>query len=418
MYKFTILTFINFLFVSLLWAQTSVASDVDEVTSDSIAARQMRELGYEFTDHNEMRFFTTAHDKFEDLFAEIDRAEHFIHLEYFNFRNDSIAGLLFHHLAQKAAQGVEVRAMYDAFGNWSNNAPITRSMHDSICALGIKLAKYDPIRFPWVNHSAQRDHRKIVVIDGTYGYTGGMNVADYYITGTEEVGPWYDLHMKIKGPAVARMEDIFAETWFTTTGELLISDKYTPPVRSSFDNTRLSIINRAGGKPRNRAIRDLYVTMIQSARHHIQIINPYFVPTHRVRQALKDAVDRGVDVEIILSEKSDEPMTPNTTHYIGNNLMKRGARVYLYQGGFHHTKMMIVDDIYCTVGSANLDARSLRYDFEINVLIMDRDRTAELTRLFEREKMHCYQMQKGFWKHYPCRLKFLGWLGNLLTPVM
>lgn len=418
MYKIAILLLITTLYALPSLAQKPGADDAGTLTSDSVAARELRRLGFEFTDRNEMEFFTTAHDKFEDLFEEIDRAKTFIHLEYFNFRNDSIAGLLFNHLARKAAEGVEVRAMYDAFGNMSNNSPISKAMHDSICALGIKLVKFDPIRFPWVNHVFGRDHRKIVVIDGRIGYTGGMNVADYYITGTKEVGPWHDLHMKIQGPAVARMEDIFAETWYKETGELLSDSKYVPRVESDFHSLRLAIVNRAGGKPRRSAIRDLYVTMINSARHHIQIINPYFVPTHRVRQALKDAVDRGVDVEIMLSEASDQPMTPNTTHYVGHNLSKRGARVYLYQGGFHHTKMMVVDDIYCTVGSSNLDARSLRCDLEINALIMDKEKTQELMHLFEMEKMHCYQIGRDFWKKYPTGKKFLGWLGNLLTPVM
>lgn len=123
-------------------------------------------------------------DKFDDLFLAIKQAKSSVHLEYFNFRNDSIARLLFDILEEKAAEGVEVRALFDAFGNWSNNRPLMKRHLDSIRAKGVEIYKFDPITFPWINHVLSRDHRKIVVIDGEVAYTGGMNVADYYIKGT------------------------------------------------------------------------------------------------------------------------------------------------------------------------------------------------------------------------------------------
>lgn len=405
-------------------AQNKAQGGGESLTSDSVIAQHMTaERNLAVTCDNSIRFFDNGHDKFVDLFEEVRKARSFIHLEYFNFRNDSIAGLLFQLLAEKVKEGVEVRALYDAFGNSSNNRPVKSAMHDSICNLGIKLVLFDPIKFPWVNHIIPRDHRKIVVIDGRVAFTGGMNVADYYIEGIKGIGDWHDLHMHIEGGAVDHLHHIFADIWQKATGEQIRGLKYFPQeygVRmydKAPGDAKLFIVDRAKGKSSD-AIRDLYVEMLNSAQHSVKLINPYFVPTHRVRAALKRAIDRGIDVQILLSAKSDIPLTPEATHYVGNNLMKRGAKVYLFEGGFHHTKMMIVDDRYCTVGSSNMDARSLRCDYEVNTLILSEKYTAEMVRLFDSQLVSSVQMHKGYWRTRTMWKRFVGWFGNLLTPVL
>ena len=390
---------------------------VSAQTADSLMAAHLRSKGVKLYDGNSVQLLKTGHDKFEDMFEAVRNAKSFIHLEYFNFRNDSIAGLLFHILAQKAAEGVEVRALYDAFGNSSNNQPIKAQMHDSINALGIKLVKFDPIRFPWVNHIIPRDHRKIVVIDGKIAYTGGMNVADYYIEGIPEIGDWHDMHMHIEGPVVNELHEIFCRMWYKATKEYIAGEKYFPAKITSNDNLRLAIIDRHPLRSAD-AIRDLFAEMLNTAQHKVLLINPYFVPTHRVRKALKRAIDRGVDVQILLSAKSDIPLTPEASHYVGNNLAKRGAKVYLFHGGFHHTKIMMIDDLYCTVGSSNMDARSLRCDYEVNTVIFNKKTTQELTDLFNEQLKSSTPMQKGYWGTRSTGKKFQGWFGNLLTPFL
>ena len=407
---------------------------LDAQTSDSIMANHLRERGLHISDGNSVRLLKTGHDKFEDMFDAIREAKSFIHLEYFNFRNDSIAGLLFHLLAQKAEEGVEVRALYDAFGNASNNKPIKSAMHDSIRACGIDLVKFSPLRFPWVNRIIPRDHRKIVVIDGEIAYTGGMNVADYYIDGIPEIGDWHDMHMRVEGEAVNDLHEIFCKMWYKSTGEFLMGEKYFPRHSSNVAdvsstdisvsdqqithrNQRISIVDR-DPKYTPDAIRDLFSEMLNTAQHKVLIINPYFVPTHRVRKALKKAVDRGVDVQILLSAKSDIPLTPEASHYVGNNLAKRGAKVYLYHGGFHHTKIMMVDDLYCTVGSSNMDSRSLRCDYEVNTVIFSKEVTAELTDLFNEQLKSSTLMEDGYWGTRSLGKRFQGWFGNILTPFL
>lgn len=368
------------------------------------------------TSGNEAVLIKSGHDKFEDMFREIKRAKKFIHLEYFNFRNDSIANLLFSILADKVKEGVEVRAMYDAFGNASNNQPIKKGHHKSIEKTGVRLVKWDPIVFPWVNHIFPRDHRKIVVIDGRVAYTGGMNVADYYVNGLEGIGPWRDLHMHIEGEAVNELNKIFCEAWFDETGELLVGNKYfpTPKVAGVKD---MAIIDRVPHRT-NKIIRQLYISMLDNAQHNVRLINPYFVPTTKVRKALKRCIKRGVDVQIMISEKGDIPLTPQASHYVGRKMQKLGAKVYLFRGGFHHSKIMTVDDLFCTVGSANLDSRSLRCDYEVNTVIFDKDFTSQLNNMFFDDVKKSGVMSSDYYKSKSTGQKFGAWFGNVLTPFL
>ena len=188
-------------------------------SSDSLIVEKMRQQGIVFTHHNSVHLLMSGKEKFDDMFTAIRQAKKSIHLEYFNFRNDSIANLLFDILKEKRKEGVEVRALFDGFGNDSNNQPLRKEHLRKLHADSINIYEFDPIRFPWFNHIWPRDHRKIVVIDGEVAYTGGMNVADYYIVGTEQVGEWRDMHCRIEGPAVNELQDIFCRIWKKVTKE-------------------------------------------------------------------------------------------------------------------------------------------------------------------------------------------------------
>ncbi|MDY6248927.1 MAG: phospholipase D-like domain-containing protein, partial [Prevotella sp.] len=191
-------------------------------TSDSLIINQLREEGVTFSHDNKVKLLKSGQEKFDDMFQAIREARRSIHLEYFNFRNDSIAMLLFDLLAEKAAEGVKVRALFDAFGNASNNQPLKKHHLKELRERGIQIYKFDPLDFPWINHVFSRDHRKIVVIDDSIAYIGGMNVADYYINGTEQVGSWRDMHCRIEGSEVRTLQEIFARIWKKTTGEDII----------------------------------------------------------------------------------------------------------------------------------------------------------------------------------------------------
>lgn len=397
----------------------SIGSIHAQITSDSLVMRYMQDRGIPFTANNKVELLMTGHDKFIDLFETIRHARHHIHLEYFNFRNDSIANALFDLLAEKVKEGVEVRAMFDAFGNWSNNQPLRNHHLKAIRKRGIEIVKFDPITFPYINHAIHRDHRKIVVIDGKIGYTGGMNIADYYINGLPKIGKWHDIHMRIEGDAVRYLQGIFLTMWNRETGQHIGGPAYFPETPQFPDSIaeEIAIVDRTPGET-PRSISHAYAVSIEAAQKNIQIVNPYFLPTKSIRVAIKKALRKGTEVEIMIPAVSDIPFTPEASFYIVHQLMKHGAKIYLFNGGFHHSKVMMVDSVFCTVGTANLNSRSLRYDYETNAFVFDPATTNQLNAMFERDKQNSTMLTPEIWRKRSGWKKFVGWVGNLLTPFL
>lgn len=400
-------------------------------TSDSLIVENLRNEGITFSHNNSVTLLMSGQEKFDDMFQAIRQARSSVHLEYFNFRNDSIASLLFRLLAQKAKEGVEVRALFDGFGNDSNNRPLKRKHLKQMRSVGIEIYEFDPVNFPWVNHVFHRDHRKIVVIDGKIAYTGGMNVADYYINGTEVVGEWRDMHCRIEGDEVNTLQKIFLRMWNKVTGQNVYGAKYyrgyhgadyitglKPDTCCTAGKKMVGIINR---EPRvtNKIIRKFYTDAINEAKDSIKLVNPYLTLNNTLKRALRNAVKRGVKVEIMVSAHSDIPLTPDCVFYNVHNLMQHGVDVWIYKKGFHHTKIIMVDGRFCTVGSANLNARSLNFDYEENAVIIDPCTTKELNDMFERDKVESFKLTEETWDEWrtPWQ-KFVGWFANLLTPFL
>lgn len=399
--------------------------------SDSTIVRQLREEGIRFSDNNSVTLLMSGQEKFDDMFCAIRQARSSVHLEYFNFRNDSIASLLFDLLAEKVKEGVEVRALFDGFGNDSNNQPLLKKHIKAIRKRGIEIYEFDPIRFPWINHVLHRDHRKIVVIDGQIAYTGGMNVADYYINGTPQVGEWRDMHCRIDGDEVNTLQAIFLRIWNKTARQNVHGAKYFRGIRGGYyfhdlkpdtcctaGHKMVGIINR---EPRtsNKIIRQFYINAINDAKDSIKLVNPYLTLTGKLKRALKRAVKRGVKVEVMVSAKSDIPLTPDCVFYNVHKLMKHGVDVYIYEPGFHHTKIIMVDGLFCTVGSANLNSRSLRFDYEENAVIIDPCTTAELSHMFDHDKTRSFKLTPEKWKEFRTGWqKFVGWFAHFLAPVL
>lgn len=386
------------------------AAAVQPLTADSLVARDLRSHGVTFSHDNSVTLFSCGQDKFDDMFQAIRQARSSVHLEYFNFRNDSITAELVKILAEKVKEGVEVRALFDAFGNMSNNRPLRRKHLEEIRSKGIEIYTFDPLGFPWINHVFHRDHRKIVVIDGQMAYTGGMNVADYYIHGTEVVGAWHDMHCRLDGEEVNTLQRIFLRMWKKVTGQDVHGAKYyrgwrpadyfhglRPDTTATAYHKMVGIINREPHRT-NKIMRQFYISALDNAKDSIKILNPYMTLTHSVKKAIKRALARGVKMDVMIAEKSDIPLSPDLSFRHLHWMMERGANVYIYQGGFHHTKIIMVDGRVCTVGSCNLDSRSLSWDYEANAVILDKNTTAELVRLFDADKQKSFLLTPEKWK--------------------
>ena len=384
--------------------------------ADSLIVKQLRKKGVRFSHNNSVTLLTTGQEKFDDLFKAIDQAKSSIHLEYFNFRNDSINNELIHHLAAKVKEGVEVRAVFDGFGNASNNRPMKKHKIEAIRKQGIEIYEFKPMEFPWLQDIFNRDHRKIVIIDGKIAYTGGMNVADYYIKGTEIVSSWHDMHCRIEGDEVNTLQKIFLRMWFLVSGQKVYGAK--KDTCRSAGNKMLGIINREPHVTKD-IIRYFYINAINDAKDSIKLINPYFTLSHSLKKAFRNAIKRGVKVEILLSVKSDIPLTPDCGFFNAHQLMKAGCQIWLYKPGFHHTKIIMVDGQFCTVGSANLNARSLRWDREENAVIIDACTTHELNQIFEQQKKDSFLLTEEKWKQWRTPWQqFRGWFAHLLSPFL
>ena len=407
---------IKILIIFLLYTIPCIGQQSDS----TLISYLYQEYGITTTDNNKVKLLKSGEEKFNYLIEDIKKAKHHIHLEYFNFRNDSIANLTFEILGQKAKEGVEVRAIFDAFGNFSNNRPLKKKHLKEIRENGIEIVKFDPFKFPYINHAFHRDHRKIVVIDGKVGYTGGMNIADYYINGLPEIGEWRDMHARIEGESVQELQKIFLRMWEKSTGEEINGQIYYPNNEDTlkiYEQENIAIVDRHPTKT-SKVMRRVYAKAIETANNKVQIINPYFTPTNIITKAIKKALEKGVKVEIMIPGKSDIKFTPDAAFYIANKLRKEGADIYIFNGGFHHSKIMMIDSIYCTVGSTNLNSRSLRYDYEVNAFIFNQETTNEMTTLFNKDKENSTLLTRDVYlKRSPWK-RFVGWFAHLLTPFL
>lgn len=401
---------------ALLICLQAIAQDGPAANNASQAIAEFLHTNYDvrFKEVNDFQVFTRAADKYAALQADLLRARHSIHFDYFNLRNDSISRIIFGILQQKAAEGVEVRVIIDAFGNGKSQQALHIPDIKRLQRSGIDLRIYDRMHFPWLNHFLHRDHRKIVVIDGNVGYIGGMNIADYYIHGKKEIKEWRDLHLRLTGPAVSELQRTFINFWNDQTDEGVHGTSYYQPAfeastgspsvginpaESASRPTALAgIVNRTPSKANdwpvrnNRIARDAARQAIDAARSHIQIVNPYFAPSPMIRRALNRALRRGVRVELMISAQSDVRITPRAVEHCAYKLMKHGAEVYVYEPGFHHSKVMTIDDTVAYVGSVNFDHRSMYSDFECNLMVIDPALTATLQGIFNADKARSFRL--------------------------
>lgn len=354
-------------------------------------------LGVPVYEGNEVRLLTVGEEKFEDMFQKMRSAKRFIHLDYFKFQEDGICNSLFTILQQKAAEGVEVRVLYDSYCNGSSAKPLSKEFVKRMTDSGIEIHPFSVVRFPWVNYLLHRDHHKIAVIDGEYVYSGGMNVADYYLYGHPQVGEWRDMHFVAEGGVADGYEATFETMWEKTTGEKLDTEKYKSAGRKT-GGCRIAYVDRMPVKS-PRLMRQAYCLAIDNAREMIQIVNPYAMLFGMVRRSLYKALKRGVRVQFMSSTNTDGPLNSDLIGKEMKTLMDRGAEVYYYEGGFHHSKYMVVDSTFCTIGTANLDGRSLNCDYEVNAFIFDPKVARELQAVFDRDKAQkCTLLTPEEWK--------------------
>lgn len=318
------------------------------------------------TAKNKVNILQNGTATFSAILEALSEARDHIHLEYYVYEDDKIGNKIKDLLIQKASQGLEVRLIIDAIGSWSLSKRFLRELKKS----GVEVGIFMPVRFPLVaNKINYRNHRKIIVVDGKVGFIGGLNIADRYIEGTIELGEWRDTHLKLEGDAVQSLQTVFITDWYFVTKSYLRGDRYFPP--HSVQNQLLVQITSSGPDSDWSNIMQAYFTAITTAEKFIYISTPYFMPNESILTALKTAALSGVDVKLILPGRSDL----NTMRYgsisYAEELIRAGVHVFIYQKGFNHGKIMMVDGVFSSIGTANMDGRSFNKNFEVNALIYD-----------------------------------------------
>ena len=322
--------------------------------------------------------YTDGYQFFHALLQAIAQAHRHIHLDSYIFNDDELGNLLADALIAKAGQGVEVRVIYDDVGCWEVKGTFFERMRDA----GIEVHGFMPVKFPaFTSKVNYRNHRKLCVIDGEVGFIGGMNIATRYVKG-REVGkkkknqepqrrPWRDTHLRIRGGAVYGIQRAFLVDWYFVDRTLITNRRYYPEMDRLHRNNCLVQIVTSSPISQWPDMMQGYVRILLEAKQYVYIETPYFLPTEPVLLAMRTAALTGIDVRVMIPYKTDAKLVEWASRSYVHEIVSAGVKVYLYQKGFNHSKLLVSDDSLCTVGSANVDFRSFENNFEGNAFIYD-----------------------------------------------
>lgn len=366
------------------------------------------------TKGNEVDIFNKSDEFFETLKDELSKAKEFINIQYYIFKDDRIGKEIISILNEKLNEGVEVRLLYDAVGNKTFKE---RSL-DEFRKNGGKVAIFFPSLFKIINFKLNyRNHRKIVVIDGNVGFVGGFNVGDEYLGRDKKFGNWRDTHLRLKGPSVAALNFRFLMDWRYASNEYLNFTKYLDAKPSNGDEY-VQIVS-SGPDLDTQEIKYGYLKMIQRARKYIYIQSPYFILDESLLEALKLACLGGVDVRIMIPSKPDHPFVYWATYSYVGELLRFGAKVYLYdENGFLHAKTVVIDDGICSIGTANMDIRSFELNFEVNAFMYSDKVAIRQREIFEEDILNSRQLTQEIYDNRGRIIEMKESISRLLSPVL
>ncbi|MBF8982824.1 cardiolipin synthase [Lutibacter sp. B2] len=367
-----------------------------------------------FSQDNEVEIFTDGKEKFDALIESIEEAQDHIHMLYYIFKNDSLGKRIVDALTKKAKEGVEVRLLYDAVGG--HNLP--RNFFKELKDVGGQVVSFFPFKIPLINFRINfRNHRKLAIIDGTYGFIGGFNIGNEYLGLDKKFGYWRDTHLKLNGSAVQMIQIRFMLDWQYASKETMAYDsRYFPEITMN-GKTGIQIVS-SGPDSEQEQIKNGYLKIIHSAKESIYIQTPYFIPDESILSALRIAALSGIDVRLMIPSKPDHMFVYWATYsYIGE-LLKSGVRTFVYDKGFIHAKTIVVDGKLASVGTANIDVRSFKLNFEVNAFIYDTFTSNKLKSIFEKDMIDCSELTSDLYNQRSRIIKFKESIFRLLSPIL
>ncbi len=351
---------------------------------------------------------------FDAIFEAMENAKKFIHVQYYIFEEGQILDKMLEIMCRKVKEGVEVRMIYDGLGSFSLSDDCLQKLQDG----KVFSHCFMPVRFGYITTGLNyRNHRKIVVVDGEIGFTGGINVSDKYIKAEDELGIWRDTHLRIEGPSVRGLSAVFANDWyFVNQKEELQQAKYFPTVTKRGDSTVQVVYS--GPDSDFASILQQYFTIITQAKEYVYIANSYIIPGEAVLEALVTTALSGVDVRVLLPQASDSGLVKWTVRSYFEQLLHAGVKIFLYQDRFLHSKVIIADDTLASVGTANLDVRSFEQNFEINAVIYDPAVVKSLKADFAKDFENCLEVKLDAFKNRPYTERLLEGGARIFSPVL
>ncbi len=362
--------------------------------------------------HNEVKIFSGGDGFFDALIEDIKHAKHHVHLEYYIIRDDAVGSALKDALIERAQAGLEVRLIYDSVGCWR----LGKSYINQLKKAGVQCYAFLPMVFPLLGRELNyRNHRKLTIIDGAIGYIGGMNIGDEYRGKHPYLGYWRDTHLRMLGEGVMGLQHHFLMDWAFVSNELLMESDYLALL--PIENESLVQIAASGPDTDWEIISQAYFTMIATAKWRIWIATPYLVPDESIMVGLQTAALSGVDVRIMIPYKPDHLMVHWATRANFERLLSSGVKIHLYKKGFLHAKTMIIDGSVASVGTANLDYRSLAINFEINAFLYGEQEITRLSEDFVQDMEASETLDYHVYKHRPKWQKVFEAIGRIVSPL-
>ncbi|WP_305085756.1 cardiolipin synthase [uncultured Clostridium sp.] len=388
-------------------------SEINENYEDLILMNY-NHSGAIYTTNNEVKIYTNGEDKFKDLFNDIREAKSFIHIEYYIFRYDELGKSLIKELREKVKDGVEVRFVIDGMGS----KKITKKIIREIESYGIKISVFFPGVLPHINMRINyRNHRKIVVIDGKIGYVGGFNVGDESVNKGKQFKFWRDTHIRIRGEAVSELNKRFILDWDYASGEKMGNMSMYFPNIDVIGDVGIQIVS-SGPDHMEEYIKNSYMKIINNAKNYVYIQTPYLVPDSPMMEAIKISALSGVDVRIIVPGAPDHFFMEWMLSANIGLLIEYGVKIYRYDNGFIHAKTIVADGEVCSIGTANLDIRSFKLNFEVNAFIYNEKVAKEQENIFLEDQLKSKLVIKEEYDKRSRNLKIKESLIRLLAPIL
>lgn len=404
------------------YAEATPASALDQEKMELMGDDQARTLRlaqrlttFPISFGTETRVLTNGEATFSAILEEIENAQHHIHMEYYIVRHDELGTKIKNLLIKKAKEGLEIRFMYDAVGSWQ----LSSKFVEELKAAGANVVSFFPVKVPLFNHKINfRNHRKIVVIDGKIGFIGGLNIGDEYLGKHPSFGFWRDTHLYVRGEAVESLQMIFLQDWYHMTGKVLTDPIYFKTEAAIGKNYGAVQMIASSPDDEWEVIKNLFFSMIVSAKRSIWIATPYLIPDEDILSALKVAALSGVDVKLLMPNRPDKRIVFYASHSYFPELLEAGVKIYDYKAGFLHSKVIIVDHEFASIGTANMDMRSFHLNFEVNAFLYRTESTVQLVADYIKDLENATPIEWKVFKKRPIITRVIESTSRLLSPLL